>query len=61
MKTMVLAIAWIWIAVPLSWGVYQSVQKSIPLFSDSSQPAVTQAVGTPSVETQPTATTNRAP
>ena len=33
MKTIALAIAWIWIAVPLGWGVYQSVQKSMPLFS----------------------------
>jgi hypothetical protein len=30
-----LLIAWIWIAVPLGWGVYQSVQKSLPLFRES--------------------------
>jgi hypothetical protein len=32
MKTIALVVAWIWIAVPLGWGVYQSVQKSMPLF-----------------------------
>jgi hypothetical protein len=32
MKFLRLIIAWIWIAVPLGWGVYQSVQKSLPLF-----------------------------
>lgn len=32
MKTILLAVAWIWITVPLGWGVYQSVQKSMPLF-----------------------------
>ena len=39
MKTIMLVIAWIWIAVPLGWGVYQSVQKSMPLFSGPAQPA----------------------
>jgi len=39
MKTVALAIAWILIAVPLGWGVYQSVQKSIPLFQGQSEPA----------------------
>ncbi len=33
MKTIVLVIAWTWIAVPLGWGVFQSVQKCMPLFS----------------------------
>ena len=32
MKIIALAIAWLLIAVPLGWGVYQSVQKSMPLF-----------------------------
>jgi hypothetical protein len=32
MKSPALLIAWIWIALPLGWGVYQSVQKSLPLF-----------------------------
>ena len=26
-------IAWIVVAVPLAWGVYQSLVKSMPLFS----------------------------
>jgi hypothetical protein len=33
MKTLTLIIAWTWITVPLGWGVYQSIQKSVPLFS----------------------------
>ena len=37
MKTIALAIAWIWIAMPLCWGVYQSVQKSLPLFQAPTQ------------------------
>ena len=32
MKSMLLLLAWAWIAVPLGWGVYKSVQKSLPLF-----------------------------
>lgn len=34
-----LFIAWIWVAVPLGWGVYQSVNKSLPLFGGASAPA----------------------
>jgi len=26
-----LIIAWIWVTIPLGWGVYQSVNKSMPL------------------------------
>ena len=32
MKVILLLIAWTWITVPLGWGVYHSVQKSLPLF-----------------------------
>lgn len=32
MKSIKLIIAWTWVALPLGWGVYQSVQKSQPLF-----------------------------
>ena len=39
MKAIALAIAWTWIAVPLGWGVYQSVQKAMPLFNGSPGPA----------------------
>jgi hypothetical protein len=39
MKTIALAIAWMLIAVPLGWGIYQSVQKSMPLFHGQPGPA----------------------
>lgn len=32
MKRLALVLAWTVVAVPLGWGVYQSVQKSLPLF-----------------------------
>jgi len=37
-----LALAWIWVAVPLGWGVCQSAIKSAPLFSidSGSDPSV---------------------
>lgn len=38
MKSLSLIIAWIWISLPLGWGVYKSVQKSVPLFQ---KPAAT--------------------
>lgn len=41
MKTIALVIAWTWIAVPLGWGVYQSVQKAKPLFSANAEPPLT--------------------
>ena len=28
----VIALAWIVVAIPLGWGVYQSLAKSLPLF-----------------------------
>lgn len=31
-STLSLAAAWIVVAIPLGWGVYQTVVKSIPLF-----------------------------
>lgn len=35
-----LFIAWIWVTVPLGWGVYQSFTKSKPLFNpDAAKPA----------------------
>ena len=39
MKKILLAIAWAWVTIPLGWGVYQSVQKSMPLFSQQPTPA----------------------
>jgi hypothetical protein len=35
MKKLTLILAWTWITLPLGWGVYKSVQKSLPLFSGS--------------------------
>jgi hypothetical protein len=32
MHTLRLAACWMLVALPLSWGVYRSVQKSLPLF-----------------------------
>jgi hypothetical protein len=31
--------AWVIVALPLSWGLYQSVIKSKPLFSNAAAPA----------------------
>jgi hypothetical protein len=45
MKTIALAIAWILIAMPLGWGVYQSVQKSMPLFQGQSEPVAPSRQG----------------
>lgn len=43
MKNIRLLIAWIWVAMPLGWGVYQSVNKSLPLFqSAAAAPAAPQ-------------------
>lgn len=39
MKRLALVVAWAVVAVPLGWGVYQSVQKSLPLFVEQSEPA----------------------
>ena len=41
LKSVTIAIAWIWVTVPLGWGVYQSVQKSLPLFQGNVQPQPT--------------------
>jgi hypothetical protein len=32
MKTLRLTLAWLFVALPLTWGVVQSVKKSLPLF-----------------------------
>lgn len=39
MQNIRLLIAWIWVTVPLGWGVYQSVNKSLPLFGGAGSPA----------------------
>ena len=33
-----IALAWIVVTVPLGWGVYQSVVKSLPLFRTATAP-----------------------
>jgi hypothetical protein len=27
-----LVIAWLWVGIPLAWGVYTTIMKSLPLF-----------------------------
>jgi hypothetical protein len=34
MRKILFLIAWIWVALPLAWGVYQSIKKSQPLFGN---------------------------
>jgi hypothetical protein len=36
---LLLAAAWTVVAIPLAWGVYQTVKKSIPLFQASAADA----------------------
>jgi hypothetical protein len=38
---MKLLLAWLLVAVPLGWGVTQSVRKALPLFSTAAKPAIT--------------------
>lgn len=33
MKAIKLLIVWLWVIIPLGWGVMKSVEKSRPLFS----------------------------
>jgi hypothetical protein len=33
MKQIKLILVWLWVAVPLGWGVMKSVQKAMPLFT----------------------------
>ena len=32
MKTIKLLLVWLWVVIPLGWGVLKSAQKSVPLF-----------------------------
>ncbi len=32
MKSISLILAWTWVVLPLAWGVFKSVEKSLPLF-----------------------------
>jgi hypothetical protein len=36
-STLPVALAWILVTIPMGWGVYQSVVKSLPLFGVSSE------------------------
>jgi hypothetical protein len=45
MKKLALILAWLWVSIPLSWGVYQSVQKSMPLFESQPQSSTTDMAG----------------
>ncbi|MFZ9856018.1 MAG: MFS transporter small subunit [Limisphaerales bacterium] len=35
MKTFQLVMAWLFVGIPLAWGVVQSIQKSMPLLRGS--------------------------
>ncbi len=37
-STLLVALAWTVVSIPMGWGVYQSVVKSLPLFGASSTP-----------------------
>lgn len=43
MKTIQLVLAWVWIFVPLAWGVYSSALKAAPLFKGAAKPAALKA------------------
>jgi len=43
MKSLKLLLAWLVVGAPLSWGVYHSVKKSLPLFHGATVPAATVA------------------
>jgi hypothetical protein len=40
---LLIAIAWAVVMIPLGWGVYQSLVKSLPLFRASSVPPTSTA------------------
>ncbi len=37
-SNLLVALAWVVVTIPMAWGVYQSVVKSLPLFGVSSTP-----------------------
>ena len=39
MNRLFIIFAWLWIALPLGWGVYNSALKSLPLFTAKAHPA----------------------
>jgi hypothetical protein len=40
-----LVVAWIVVGVPLGWGVFKSIEKSLPLFDGKARPAALPAPG----------------
>ncbi|MFO1459826.1 MAG: hypothetical protein U1G08_10485 [Verrucomicrobiota bacterium] len=38
MKSAKLVVAWLVVGVPLAWGVFHSVKRSLPLFHGGSRP-----------------------
>jgi hypothetical protein len=42
---LLIAAAWLVVMIPLGWGVYQSVVKSLPLFRTSAAPRPAAAPG----------------
>ena len=38
---------WLVVALPLSWGLYKAIEKSVPLFSAAAPAVVTPAAATP--------------
>jgi hypothetical protein len=45
MKIFKLMLAWLWVALPLGWGVSQSIRKAAPLFAEGLD-------GSPAAQTQ---------
>ena len=43
MKEIKLIIVWLWVALPLGWGVMKSVQKAMPLFTGNGAASTTPA------------------
>jgi hypothetical protein len=52
MRSLLLAAAWLWVAVPLGWGVFQSVQKSLPLFEGPTTSQVKTLAVKPLIDTE---------
>jgi hypothetical protein len=44
-STLFVALAWIVVTIPMGWGVYQSLVKSLPLFGVSAPPTSPSPIG----------------
>jgi hypothetical protein len=49
MKPLKLTLAWLMIGIPLAWGVFHSVKRSMPLFNAAKSPAPVRAKPRPMV------------